>query len=618
MAEQNGGGQSPGGRGAREPAHGGRFSFDDRGAGGDRGGPGGKGRRDDRGGGRGGKFGRDRDGGGAGYRVIADLSTLEKALGKSDLPGEKSALESILKALLPQRLSSLSQLDLNTRGKLLTSLLRVQRQPRPPPSEAGAEGQSDGGTGEVSPSSEAASTVVPPELRAPDQGISEGSPQLTGEQPAEVSHADVSSDLPPNPAALEGTGISEGSPQLTQERAAEKPSAPVDPKLQAWTEVIQLVGRVWRATGEQERAEQAFALTGLPPPPQDAVPARREEPREARAERPGKGMKGERGPRGDRPERAPRGDRPERPARGDRPERPARPDRAARTDRPGPKVERKGAPVPRELAPIPGVTPELQARLHEAIASSNLDAARAILKELPPDSVGPLLEREKSWDLLMEHYIQKADFENVAKLYERARQFDQAALAWERAGRFTPARKAYERVRDLAGANRMREKEVAVLVERGDRLGAATLLLSGGLRKEAKELLEALPPVKAFHFLERVKLEDEAKALAERELAKAEAEQKPAQKARWLEVLGRTQEAAELYLSSGRKDRASPLFEKLGDLPRAAQLAEEAGQHARAVELYRKAGDQTNADRVASLPPPSEPAAPAEPAGEGE
>lgn len=551
--------------------------------------------------------------------MISELSVLEKALGKSDLAAQKSPLESILKSLLPMRLSSLDQLDLNTRGRLLTSLLRVQRQPKPPPAEPGAEPESpaapsaagEAGQGET-PSETASSTVMPPSVRELDQGISEGSPQLTAEMAqaegaaSSTVEAPVSSELPENAAAPQETGISDGSPQLTAEASTEPKGPTEDPKTKAWADVIQLVGRVWRAAGDQERAQNAFELSGRPTPPQDSAPAKREEPREARGDRPERGER-----KGARPER---GEKRERPPRGDRPERPARPERAARPER-GPKVERKPAVTE---APIAGLTPELQAKLHEAIAASNQDAAREALKELPPESVGPALEREKAWDLLMEHHIQRGNFDDVARLYERARQFDQAALAWEKAGKFTPARKAYERVRDFTGANRMRQKEVGSLIERGDRLGAATLLMSGGLRKEAREIIEQLPPIKAYHFLTRVKLEEEAQQLADRELAKAEAENKPAQKARWLEVLGKKQEAVDVYLAADRKDRAYPIIAELGDVPRAAQMAEEAGHHGKAVDLYRKAGDTANAERVAALPPPPPRSAPEPASPEGE
>ncbi len=63
-------------------------------------------------------------------------------------------------------------------------------------------------------------------------------------------------------------------------------------------------------------------------------------------------------------------------------------------------------------------------------------------------------------------------------------------LAYERANKLTQARKSYERSRDMASANRVRGLEVKSLVERGDRLGAATLLAAAGQRREAVEVLE--------------------------------------------------------------------------------------------------------------------------------
>jgi tetratricopeptide (TPR) repeat protein len=204
--------------------------------------------------------------------------------------------------------------------------------------------------------------------------------------------------------------------------------------------------------------------------------------------------------------------------------------------------------------------------------------------------------------LLMGFYVQHESFEAVAQLYERANQFDQAGIAYEKAQKLTLARRAYERAKDFAAANRVRDVEVKRLVEKGDRLGAATLLMAVGRRTETVDLMKEIPPTKAYGFLKKLKLEDDAKALAETHLNEAVASKNELQRARWLEVIGKMNEALEIYLSMDRKDKASFVLESLGQTERAAQLAEEAGQLMRAEKLFRKGGDVTNADRVAKLP----------------
>jgi len=252
---------------------------------------------------------------------------------------------------------------------------------------------------------------------------------------------------------------------------------------------------------------------------------------------------------------------------------------------------------------------DIKSALRCAVAGKDMDTSRRLISGLPADQVVPTLEKAGAYELLMEQYVTKGDFENVARLYERARQFDQAALAYERANKLTQARKSYERARDMASANRVRGLEVKSLVERGDRLGAATLLMAAGQRGEAVEVLSPLPPPKAFHFMQRLNLDEEAKALAQRELARAEEEKKPAGRARWLELLGETAAAAEAWEQSGRKEKALPLHEQLGNLARAAQLAEELQQRAKAIELYTRLNDAAGLERANALPetPPAPP-----------
>ena len=76
---------------------------------------------------------------GPGQRVIAELSTLEKALGKGDLAAQKQPLDTIVRSLRALRVKSLDELELNVKGRLMTTLLRVQRQTKPAQPEAGSQ-----------------------------------------------------------------------------------------------------------------------------------------------------------------------------------------------------------------------------------------------------------------------------------------------------------------------------------------------------------------------------------------------------------------------------------------------------------------------------------------------
>jgi tetratricopeptide (TPR) repeat protein len=152
---------------------------------------------------------------------------------------------------------------------------------------------------------------------------------------------------------------------------------------------------------------------------------------------------------------------------------------------------------------------------------------------------------------------------------------------------------------------RVTHLEAKKLVERGDRLGAATLQLGAGLRDEALETLKALPPPKAYHFMEKLKLEVEAKAFASEELEKSRAAGNLLHVARWLELLGDKEAAIETYILAERKDKAAGVYETMGQHLRAAELMEHAGHLDRAGDLFRKAGDLANAERVAALPRPA-------------
>src|SRR4051812_19917422 len=90
------------------------------GRGGDRGGGGGRGGRGDRG-------ARS----GVSQRLVTELSALEKALSKTDYAAQQSALEQVIGSLRSMRVGGLAQMDTEARGRLITTLSRVARQPKP-------------------------------------------------------------------------------------------------------------------------------------------------------------------------------------------------------------------------------------------------------------------------------------------------------------------------------------------------------------------------------------------------------------------------------------------------------------------------------------------------------
>lgn len=556
-------GAGPSGRG------GGGFSFDDKDG---RGGKGRGGRDGDRGGKRDGK------GGGAAYRVVNELSALEKALTKGDYSGQKHSLDEIVKGVKGLRLKSLNDMDLGSRGKLLTSLMRVTRQPKKDAPEAAP--------------SDAAPVEAAPVEAAPEAPAAEAA--AADAPPAEAAPSDAPA-APPAEAPKAAPGVT-------------------------WNDVIFTTGLVWKAANEADRAAAAFEAAGRQPSAADlASLATTEAPPMDDRSRRGDKRDGPGGKRGDK-----RGDRPDRGDRGS--------DRGPRRDRP--KFEQSVAPVLTgewgldarkyeesgrtrdagrihednksyvEASRLYEIGGDFKSALRAAARAKDSARITALSAKLSPDEVTAQLERAEAWELLMELYVQKQDFGKIAGLYERALQFDQAALAWERAGKLSVARRCYEKAKDFVAANRVRDLEVSKLVERGDRLGAATILMGVGRHTDAIELLKPLPGPKAYAFMLKLKLTSEAQAFAAEALAKAEAENNLQAKARWLETLGKTDQAAEMWVAASRPDKAVPLYEQLGQLPKAAQLAETAGLLDRAQAIFTKAGDAANAERIKAMPRP--------------
>lgn len=557
------------------------FSFDEPKRGGnDRGGRGGNDR-----GGRGGDRGGDRRGGpsgrsgGVSYRIDNELTALERALTKKDLSAMTDPLQSVLRAIKPMRLSSLEQLDSGARGRLLTTLMRVQRMDKPAV-EAAPE----------APAAEAAPAEAAPATEAPAEGAA----------PVEA--------------------------------AAPAPVAAPEKKANPYSDVQFTIGLIWSSIHEKDRADVAFGKAERQPTEAElAAPPVTERP--AQSDRPERGPRKDRNDRGERRERGnERGARSDRPARAARPERPERPapfvssgdwqvdvkklEESGRTRDAG-RIHEKNQSYADALR-LYEAGGDTKSALRNAALGKLDDAFKRLSEKLKPEEISEALERAGAFEKLMEFNVARGDFDAIAKLYERANQFDQAGLAWERAGKFSFARKSYERAKDFAGANRVRDLEIAKLIERGDRLGAATLLVAANKKAEALETVKSLPGPKAFHFMQKLKLNAEADAFAKEELAKAEAANNALQKARWLELTGKHQEAADVYLAADRKDKAAFVFEAMGQLPKAAELLEAAGQLDKAQALFTKAGDTTNADRVKALPRPEPKPKTAEAKAEGD
>ncbi len=378
------------------------------------------------------------------------------------------------------------------------------------------------------------------------------------------------------------------------------------------------MGLAWLAVHEAERAEGAFAAAGRTPSAEEIAHAETPLAKPEGTRPPARPRKPEERGRNVREGRAPRSLSAPLPpvAPGDWKGQAEAMAARGRTRDAAHLYERHGAPG--EALRLYEAGGDLKGALRAALAAKDMEAARRLAQSLPAAEARSQLERAEAWELLMELLVKGHAFDDVAKLYERARQFDQAALAWERAGKLGLARKAYERARDLAGAERVRALEVQRLVERGDRLGAAQVLVQSNRRAEAVEVLKALPATKAFRFLEQLKLKDEARAVGEAELATATAEGKLGPKARWLDLLGRKALAAQAWEEGGRKDRAYPLLEALGEFATAAAFAEAAGHRDQAIRLYRRAGDDAAAERLEATPPSEPPPPPAEDAHEAQ
>ncbi|MBK7858591.1 MAG: DEAD/DEAH box helicase [Archangiaceae bacterium] len=515
--------------------------------------------------------------------MVAELGNLEKALSKAEYGSQLHSLEEVLKGLRSMRLKSIDGLDLATKGKVLTSLLRVGRQPKPA-DEAPAAPAAD------APPAEAPAAEAPAEAAA-DAPAAEAP---AGDAPAAdaAAPAEGAAEAPAAPAEAPAAPAAE-APQA---------AAPVT-KLSQWQDVMLLLGRVWRSLGDEEKASRSFEASGRNAPEAEAALP------EAPAESGAPTSTSARPARGARPERGPKVERVDRPVRaekltpGDWRYKARDIEEKGRTRDAGKMHEEHQSWA--EASRLYEVGGDFKSALRNAFRAKDDARVEKLKAHVPADEVPQILEQAQAWEQLMEHHVKTGNYDAVARLYERAKQFDQAALAYERAGKLSLARKAYERAKDLPAANRVRDLEVKKLIERGDRLGAATLLIAASMKDAAIEALKGLPGPKAFRFMQKLKLDAEALALAKSEVEKAVADKAHAAHARWLELLGDTAAAVEAWLLAERKDKALPLLEQLGNWAKAAEMAEQVGQLDKAQELFHRANDKENAERVSKLPRPA-------------
>jgi len=493
--------------------------------------------------------GRFASGESASQEIRSQLPLLEKAFSQGDFAKQKVPLEEILKQLRPLHLTSIGQLDFSTRGRLMTTLLRVGRQPPP------------------------AAQVAQPIAEAP--AAPEVSDSTAAEPSGDVAVEAVAEVNPPEP-----------HPPVPTATDVKPPGEAAS----AYADVMFLLGLTWRALGEEQRAAPVLAASGRSEDKAPAASGRSTDQVLTASGRPAN--------------RAPSaGGRPAERVEGVHPLHKLGNWREEAQLLEGQKQTRNAARLHErhqsylEAVRLYELAGDLLSALRSALAAKDSASGKRLLKKIPIAAAKPLLEKAKGYDWLMEHYVEAGDFQSVARLYERARQFDQAALAWERGGSLSNARKAYESAKDSSNARRVRALEVEELVRRGDRLGAAALLLGEGRKDQAVEILLGLPAPKAFRFLQKLKLDEEALALARKQIQEAESNQKPSEAARWLEWVGDFLAAAQAWEKADRKDKALAMYEQVGQWQRAGELAEALGQKEKAVDFYHRAGGRPGGHR---------------------
>ncbi|MCL2011830.1 MAG: DEAD/DEAH box helicase [Cystobacterineae bacterium] len=538
-------------------------------------------------------------------KIIVELGNLERALTKGDFLLEQSPLQEILRTIRSMRLSSLEQLDSNARGRLITSLFRVMRQKKPELLKQTMDDSTAQTPTHNQPPEE--STLLQPETAAPPELPQETQAAASSEPASPESVAAEPAAPEPVPAESAPESVpAESAPEfvVAESAATEAPSieekqesvslSPEQLQAQAYRSVLDLVGRIWRALGEQARSQTALEVSGLKALSEEAqLPP---EPAKRTADRPHR----------EKPHKEKR----EKPSREDSRltfkdwrEQAAHLEQARRTRDAGRLHEKNASFI--EAVRLFELGGDLKSALRCAVLGEIEEASTRLMGRLASSEVKFILERLAAWGLLMAYCVKTKDYEAVARLYERARQMDQAALAWEKAGRLSFARKAYEQAGDLESATRIRVVEVQQLMDRGDRLGAATLWVATGNAQAAIDVLKELPGPKAYRFLMKLKLEEEAQKLATTQVEQAIAAGDHSAHARWLEAMDQLPQAIEAWLRADRRDKAMYLFEKTEQYEQAAQLAEALERLDKAEALFRQAGNEEQAARIAALPRPT-------------
>ena len=571
MATPGSGAKGPGqGRGGRPEG----FSFGDDKKGGGR----------DRGDRRGGPGGRDkRGGGGSSFRVVNELSHAREGAHQDRLRGREAPLQEVLKALKPLHLRSIEDLDFNTRGKLITSLARVQRQAKPKPSEA--------------PAAEAR----PAEAPAAEAGSRGGRRRGSRGRPRPRRRPRRPRRSAPRPPAA-------AAPRRLPPRPSPR-RPPVDPKVQAYGDVMFTVGLIWRAVGDTDRASSAFELAGRQPTEADLVaPRRRKSARSAPT-------------RGERPDRGPQG-RAARPQ--ERPRAPARHKTELFVSSGDWQADAK------KLEEL-GRTRDA-GRIHEK-NKSFADASRALRggrrsRRRPCAAPPPGRTRARLEALARQVQARGAgegprEGRGVDAADELARQARElrgggASSTSGRGSSIRPARPTSGRrscrwrarptsAPRTSGGRGPRARPRGAEAHRARRsLRRGDACCSARARRPRRwRRLKPLPPTKAFHFMEKLKLADEAKAFAREELEKAEAAEQQGPRGALVRAArreGQGRRGVPGRRSQGQGGRACS--SRWASSPRRPSLAEASANLDKAQELFAKAGDTANAERVKALPRP--------------
>lgn len=230
-----------------------------------------------------------------------------------------------------------------------------------------------------------------------------------------------------------------------------------------------------------------------------------------------------------------------------------------------------------------------QARVVEAAKAAPLPVARE------------LLLRHRQGDILLDLLASKGRWEDIGQLYQRAEQWGDAARAFERAKRTFRAAEMYRRAGEEAEADRLIEAEVEAKRAAGDLVGAGQIYQRFGLADRAAALVSERRPDLAFKWLQQGGRDEEALQLGRKLAQSAIDAGRHGDAARWFERMGEGARAAEHFALAGQHRDALRLYEQLGDWEKAGEQAARAGDRAKAVELLNRAGVTDSEERVAAL-----------------